>query len=374
MDSAGDQLVAITLDKIRRAVQDPRYASKVLMQRFAWRQGLGRVPFGPTVLNIETTNRCNLHCTMCQREFGETKKILQANNGLMGLETYRKILPFFPGAKRIALSGFGETFLHPEFAEMLRLAKEHSPAHTTVYTNGTVLNEKKAEAVVRLGLDCLSNSIDGASKEIFEPIRGISFDHLVKNLKMLQRIKSELGSEKPEVVLQMVAMKQNLGDLPKLVELAHEVGAAEVSIVHLTVHADHLREQSLYLHQAEAERVFTRAREVAERLGVRLTLPSFEDHVANLRCFLTDLFVTWDGVVLSCPLERHTLGSLQEQPIQRIWNNAQMAHLRKRMCEEGIGCVCSGCPYNEVTREVHLAPFDVGSTRRRLDQSAAATQ
>ncbi len=366
--------MAITLGKIRRAMQDPRYASKVLMQRFAWRQKLERVPFGPTVLNIETTNRCNLHCTMCQREFGETQKILQANNGLMSLETYRKILPFFPGAKRIALSGFGETFLHPEFAEMLRLAKEHSPAHTTVYTNGTVLNEKKAEAIVRLGLDCLSNSIDGATKEIFEPIRGISFDHLIKNLKTLQRIKKELGADKPEVVLQMVAMKQNLGDLPALVELASEVGAAEVSIVHLTVHADHLREQSLYLHQAEAERVFAKAREVAERLDVRLTLPGFEDHVANLRCFLTDLFVTFDGLVLSCALERHTIGSLQKQSIQEIWNDAQMAHLRKKMYQKGIGCVCSGCPYNEVTREVHLAPFDVGSTRRRLVEDATAAR
>lgn len=366
--------MGITLDKIRRAVQDPRYASKVLMQRFAWRQQLERVPFGPTVLNIETTNKCNLHCTMCQREFGETQKILQANSGLMSMETYRKILPFFPGAKRIALSGFGETFLHPEFAEMLRLAKEHSPAHTTVYTNGTVLNEKKAEAIVRLGLDCLSNSIDGATKEVYEPIRGISLDHLIKNLKALQRIKQELGSDKPEVILQMVAMRQNLDDLPRLVELAHEVGAAEVSIVNLTVHADHLREQSLYLHRGEAERVFQKARAVAEKLDVRLSLPGFDDHVAGLRCFLTDLFVTFDGLVLSCALERHTLGSLKETSIQEIWNNAQMAHLRKRMYQEGIGCVCTGCPYNEVTQDAHLAPYDVGSTRRRLDQTTVAAK
>jgi len=66
----------------------------------------------------------------------------------------------------------GESLLHPDFVEMLEYAMSRRSKFCDVgfFTNGTLFDEKVAEAVVRLGVDWVDFSIDGVG-EVTERVR-----------------------------------------------------------------------------------------------------------------------------------------------------------------------------------------------------------
>ena len=88
------------------------------------------------------------------------------------------------------------------------------------HTNGLLLTEDMSERLIRAGLDHLTISIDGATKETYKATRGAKLETLLENLRGLQRAKERLGSRYPRIMFKSVLMKQNLHELPELVDLA----------------------------------------------------------------------------------------------------------------------------------------------------------
>lgn len=113
-------------------------------------------------LFFELTNKCcNLKCTHClikrniykkEKDFIQTDKIKQALLSIKRDEL-----------KSIYLTG-GEPMMHPDFNTILRMCLKIS--NTTILTNGTFINDKKARFL---------RKIDDESN--FETIYRISFEH-----------------------------------------------------------------------------------------------------------------------------------------------------------------------------------------------------
>ena len=99
-------------------------------------EALGRIlymiPDYPSQAQIEITNRCNLTCKMCPRDYFN---LLKED---MPLETFKKIVDRLENITLLTLTGWGEPLVHPHIFEMITYCKERSHK-VKLTTNGTLL-------------------------------------------------------------------------------------------------------------------------------------------------------------------------------------------------------------------------------------------
>ncbi len=87
------------------------------------------------------------------------------------LELVRKLTPLMRYMDLIHFTGCGETFLHPQLLDMLRLVPHHLCA-VRIITNGLLLDEHVCRELINYKLKDLWVSLDGTDAATFEKIRG----------------------------------------------------------------------------------------------------------------------------------------------------------------------------------------------------------
>ncbi|MCO4781851.1 MAG: radical SAM protein [Candidatus Cloacimonetes bacterium] len=121
---------------------------------------LFQVPQAPNMAQLEANNACNLDCTMCPRNE------LNIQLKEMDFEVYSNTLYKLRdlNINEIDIGGWGEITYHSRFFELIELAKELG---FKVYftSNGLLLNQKKLERLLEIGLDGITFSIDSAEKQ-----------------------------------------------------------------------------------------------------------------------------------------------------------------------------------------------------------------
>lgn len=179
---------------------------------FAYRQAWAGNPLTHTTgkfplhLDIESTSRCNLRCTFCDKRAPGSSTFTE---GDMDLGLYREILG---EAKRHGLSGLklsyrGEPLLHPQIVEMVALAKSHGLLDVYFNTNGMLLDANMAEALMEAGLDRISVSVEGTDKAAFEKARrGADFDRIKTNIAAFKRLRDGKGLVRPFLRVQTVRL------------------------------------------------------------------------------------------------------------------------------------------------------------------------
>jgi MoaA/NifB/PqqE/SkfB family radical SAM enzyme len=179
----------------------------------------------------------------------------------------------FPYVKKIALSVAGEPLFDPDFINTVRLAKQYG-IFIEMTSNGLLMGRTGySEAII----ECVSRiniSIDGGKKETFERLRpGANWDRLMTNLARLMKLRKESGSPFPEINIRYILMKENITELPAMVDIAADLGVNSLFTNHLQVFLPFMREQSLLLHPRLANQVFDEARERARARGLNIVLP-----------------------------------------------------------------------------------------------------
>ena len=111
----------------------------------------------PVCVYLETTNRCNLLCTTCPRNYEELEPPAD-----MSWELFTSIVDQIPDLERAVLHGVGEPMLVKSLPRMVRYLKERG-TYVLFNTNGTVLNERNGRALIDAGLDELRVSLDAAN-------------------------------------------------------------------------------------------------------------------------------------------------------------------------------------------------------------------
>jgi uncharacterized radical SAM superfamily Fe-S cluster-containing enzyme len=125
----------------------------------------------PLLAVIDLTNRCNLHCPVCFAEAGN------GGSYFLELETVRGMLRALverPGqpCRHIQFSG-GEPTLHPQFLEILGVAREMGFDHIQVATNGTrFVHPDFVRRCEDAGLQTLYLQFDGMSDDVYLALRG----------------------------------------------------------------------------------------------------------------------------------------------------------------------------------------------------------
>jgi tungsten cofactor oxidoreducase radical SAM maturase len=308
-------------------------------------------------LYIEPTTGCNLNCRTCIRNVWEDPK------ALMSMTTFERLvesLNGLPNLNRVVFTGFGEPLTHPHILEMIQAVRERGLA-VTVGSNGLLMDAEMARELVRLGVDRLVISVDGAKPETYAGVRGAMLSKVLGNIRTLNEIKRQLGSVYPALGIEFVALKANVAELAELTGLASRLGAARVLVSNVLAYTEDMRDEMLYGYEPRPP--FS-AGSWPVKLDAWVTWGTLElprmHWGAERRCrFVKDraIVVGWDGGVSPCyalshnytyfavdgkkkHVSRYVLGNLNEQPLAETW----MAEDYVRFRSEVRGFHFPSCP------------------------------
>ena len=209
----------------------------------------------PSRLFVEVTSRCNLHCPMCVKHSG-TKK---SPEGDMTPELFEALGQAFPALDGLVLNGIGEPLLHPNLLDFIRIAKKSMPAASWVgfQSNGHLLDEAMARALVGAGLDRIFLSVDATSPDLFKAVRsGGSIGRVERAFDVLASAKSEHPGSALEVGAEFVVMRDNLRELPALVRWLASRGVTRLIVSHILPFGAAMAEQPIFGMNTESGEVF----------------------------------------------------------------------------------------------------------------------
>ncbi len=166
----------------------------------------------PDIIYLELTRDCNLKCTHCLNDSG--KPIDNELVHMRRLELLDEFIAF--GAQEIRFTG-GEPLMASGIFEYISKVRGNG-LRATIGTNGTLIDYNVAKRLQESGLNVAVVSIDGL-KDKHDLIRGVgTFQKAIKGIDFLK-------SFGIKVRINMVAMKNNLIDIPQVVQYAfdHEI-------------------------------------------------------------------------------------------------------------------------------------------------------
>ena len=120
----------------------------------------------PKYIEIETVNACNARCPMC------TINDWERNYPIMKDDVWNKIsddiIENKKILKRVSLYRDGEPLIDKKMASRINKLNENGIKNTSIATNVSLLNEKRATDLLEAGLGMVIFSIDSLNKEVFE--------------------------------------------------------------------------------------------------------------------------------------------------------------------------------------------------------------
>ena len=154
----------------------------------------------PFNLEMDLLNKCNLRCVMCMMSH---RTMVEQPLRRFPLERFEQLADeVFWHTNALSFTYGTEPLLHPQFDRFVEIASRYRIPRVYAVTNGQLLTEAVARTAVQHGMHALTVSVDAARRETYERIRvGGDWDRLMHNLRLLQRVKREMGSDKPRLEL-----------------------------------------------------------------------------------------------------------------------------------------------------------------------------
>jgi len=181
---------------------------------------------------VELTTRCPLSCRMCIRE--EAGDWL---SGDMRIDDFRKLTPYFKEVETVVLEGWGESLLHNNIIEAIKLVKAEG-ARAGFVTSGRVLNRKYISELITAGVDFVGFSLAGATPQTHDSIRVNSdLQSLISHIQTFNEIKADKKTKNPKLHIIYLMLKDNISETLAMLDLAKELGIDEVvltNLIHVT--------------------------------------------------------------------------------------------------------------------------------------------
>ena len=300
---------------------------------------------------IELTTRCPLKCRMCVREGS-----VNWQGRDMKLEDFRKISEYFSKAENIILQGWGEPLLNRNLIDAVRMVKEKG-ARAGFVTSGSSLQRELISELIDTGTDFIGFSFAGATARTHNSIRMHSdFELLLENIRFLNAVKKEKRLDKPLIHIVYLMLKDNIAEVPAIVELAKRIGINDIILTNLIQVSNEWQ---------EGQRVFTcdkggiergyreilKGAEIrAKELNVTLRVPSLS--TVNVPVCeenpLRNLYISVDGEVSPCVylyppgqprfrriycgsenhMEKVSFGNVFRESFSSIWNKKDYVEFR----------------------------------------------
>lgn len=181
----------------------------------------------PTILQVEPTNICNLHCATCPTGAGMMKR----SPTLMPFEMFRDIIDQVKDfVYLLVFWSWGEPFMHQDAFRMIRYAKDKGlVVHTS--TNGHFLHTRdRAKQVIESGLDSLIVAVDGLDQHTYQMYRkGGNLERVIESIKNIVAERTHERTIHPLITFRFIIMKHNEHQVGKVKDFAKSLGADAVT-------------------------------------------------------------------------------------------------------------------------------------------------
>jgi len=318
----------------------------------------------PTEAYFEVANRCNSKCATCPLTFSPQETAKQ-----LSLDEFKSLASQMPDLRRAVMQGIGEPLLNRDLASMIRHLKERG-VYVVFNTNAALLTRRRQIQLIESGLDELRVSLDGSTPETYLKVRGIPvFDRVVANVAEMVRTKHERRASSPRLSFWVTGMRENLAELPGVIDLAARIGVEEVYLQRMVFGFDDNAlargDQSIYDgYRTEAEAIIAEAERRSVALGVRFrgadalspreSIVDRPPHAEPWRACSRPLrlaYITAQGTALPCciapftdaPYDSITLGNYLRDGIQAVWAGDAYRQFRERLYSSDPPASCRNC-------------------------------
>lgn len=293
----------------------------------------------PLDVEWEITNACNLRCLHCYVAANEKlEKELDTNEALRLVEELDNT-----GVTDITISG-GEPFLRSDLWRIIEEIKSRRIPFS-VYTNGTLLNDKRIRRLAEYNIKTISVSLDGATAETHNFVQNAkTFDKVLAAIKSLQ-------DYDVKVQVLFTLMKVNFTEFDVLVELCKKLNVDSVCIY--PFYAQGRGRENLDYLTLEASKTIDFLRKATEFqqppphmyvggcLSRKFTPKRKNSLIRGNPCGKLTAIITADGHLRPCNFLPHsTEHSVRERSIHELWNEPifeQVRNWRERMTQK-INC------------------------------------
>lgn len=319
-------LRALTVFKAATALQS---LASYQISQWRKREHLWGAPF---VAHIEPTNTCNLACLQCDTGAGRSTRA----KGFMSLDLYRRIIE--SNARHLiylVLYDQGEPTLHPDYIEMIRIAKQHR-LYVVCSSNGQRLADAVyARELVQSGLDVLMLSADGITQETYAAYRrGGSLEKVKTALALVNEMRVQLRRRTPHLQVQFVVMRHN----------EHELEDAEKTLT--AWGADRVLFKSPYVRSAADAAALLPSEPRYQRYRIEEgRLRTVGIRRGSCPRLWYSVVVHWDGHVVPCCFDKddsYIMGQAT-QPLREIWHNQAFSDFRTRLLHQQWPELCGNC-------------------------------
>lgn len=280
------------------------------------------LPKFPTWVVIEQTNNCNYNCIMCPN------KIMKSKRGFMPFTLYEKIIAECEKYKEdiiqvLALTGRGESLLHPKMIDMLGYAKQRKFKEVRFSTNASVLSENISDDILKMGVDRLILSLNAATEKTYKLVSPNSdFKKVESNVRYLLEKKKKLHLQKPYIEARITKIPEVVNELDMFVK-KWEAVVDKISISEFYNWAGAFKHEEL----------------------------CFEPHATPCEYLWNEMRITWEGDVVLCCWDYEStikLGNVNDSSLYDIWHNKKYNDLRKMHIEGNLPSLCKSCGYYKI--------------------------
>jgi radical SAM protein with 4Fe4S-binding SPASM domain len=315
-----------------------RYDRQSATQKTGTRPGIGPV----VVWNA--TKTCNLECVHCYAD-AATKRFV----GELTTEEAQQMIEDLADFKVPALliSG-GEPLVRPDILDLAEYATALG-VRVTLSTNGTLIDEKKAERIAKIGVTYVGISVDGGEErhDRFRGRKGALRD-AIRGIRNCRQAGIRVG-------IRFTVTQENIGELGEIFRIVDEEEIGRLCIYHLVyagrgaylagidLSVDQKRQMiSRLIQQVEWWNEHNREVEVMTvdnhadgpfiYLRTREVNPSRADNILTLirnnggnRSGVAIGAIDSFGLVHPDQFtSNHTLGSIRERPFSQIWRDSRV--------------------------------------------------
>lgn len=215
----------------------------------------------------------------------------------------------------------GEPLCHPRFIEMIRYAKTRGLAPVNFITNGLLMDESRATAVLEAGVEAVEFSLDALYKKTYETIRkGSDFEAVMHQVNEFIRLRDHLKAH-TKIFVSIIDQPEAEAEL-------------DAFITYWTPRVDRV-----------ITRAYTSIRGLVDTAKIKTDTRSERWPCPDL---WKRFFINVDGFAEFCVEDWHDqsiIGNINETTIQAVWVSSEYERIRTLHKQKKFQEVpyCAGC-------------------------------
>jgi radical SAM protein with 4Fe4S-binding SPASM domain len=314
----------------------------------------GERPF-PTTIEIDLTNRCNHRCSFC---FYAEHIGVEADKPSLKIEMLEKRLVEAKkmGTKAISFTGGGEPTIHPEYFQIIQIAKKLGFDIGTI-TNGSVITLRNVDILIN-NLQWIRLSISGGDAESYKNVQGVDqFEKILSNLKLLANRKKELNSNL-NIGVRMLVTPENVNTLTNFATIIKKL-----NIDYFQIAPDQFTtDKGAFWNSGNTQGIFKKVKEILVENKIKLLTTIYMDTQESLdkpRTCYAHFFmitITAEGNLTFCKNargeEEFVIGNMYDKSLEEIWNDTKTKEIENWVKPNNCGLFCKHMGINNTMEDI----------------------